>query len=128
MDGSPLDGCRRRLPVNGVSENVEHSREDFLADWRLQWAARVFDRTAANQALGIGQRDSTHAMRIELSQDLYGDFPILRVQQGVDVRQVRIEAYIHNTTAHRDHRADARRSGWVDYVCCHASSGSMVYY
>ncbi len=67
MDGAPLDICRRGFTVDGVSENVEHPRENSLADRRLQLPARVFDRTAADEALGIGKRDSTHAMRVELS-------------------------------------------------------------
>jgi hypothetical protein len=49
-----------------IAENVEHSRENSLADRRLQRPARVFHRGAAGQALGGGQRDSTHAMRVEL--------------------------------------------------------------
>ena len=66
MDCAPLDIGRRRLAVDGVTENVEHARENSLADRRLQGSARVFHRHAAGKALGGGQRDATHAMRVEL--------------------------------------------------------------
>ena len=67
MDCAPLDICRRRLAVDGVPENVEHARENSLADRRFQRPARVLHRHAAGEALGGGQRNSAHAMRIELS-------------------------------------------------------------
>jgi hypothetical protein len=56
-----------------IAEHVEHARENSLADRRLQRPARVFHRHAARQALRGGQRDSAHAMRIELRQNLDGD-------------------------------------------------------
>src|ERR1035438_5774305 len=89
MDGAPLDICRRRLAVDGVPENVEHSRKSSLADRRLQRPARVFHRYAADEALCGSQSDSTHAMRVELSQHLYGNLPVLRVQQRIDGRQMK---------------------------------------
>ena len=113
MDGAPLDIRRRRLAVDGVPENVEHARENPFADRRLQLPARIFHGVAAGQTFGGGQCDSTHAMRVELSQHLDGDFPFLRVQQRVDGRQMLIEPYIHDAAAHRDHRAEVRRSGSV---------------
>jgi hypothetical protein len=62
--------------VDGIAEHVEHARENSLADRRLQRPARVFHRHAAGKALGGCQRDSAHAMRIELRQHLDGDlFP-----------------------------------------------------
>jgi hypothetical protein len=67
MDCAPLDLRRRRLAVDGVPEHVEHSRKNSLADRRLQRPARVFHHDAAREALGGGQRDSTHATRVELS-------------------------------------------------------------
>ena len=42
MDGAPLDIRRRRLAVDGVAENVEHSRENSFADRSLQRPARIF--------------------------------------------------------------------------------------
>src|ERR1039458_9236908 len=104
MDRAPLDIRRRRLAVDGVPENVEHSRESSPADRRLQRPASVFHRDAADETLGGGQRDSTHAMRVELSQHLNGNLPVLRVQQRIDGRQMCIEPYIDDTAAHRDHR------------------------
>ena len=67
MNCAPLDICRRGFAIDGVSEDVEHSRENSLAERCPQLPARVFDSTAADEALSIGQRDSTHAMRVELS-------------------------------------------------------------
>jgi len=67
MNCAPLDICRRWLAVDGVPENIEHSREDFFADRRFQRPSRIFHRYAAGEALGGGQRDSTHAMHVELS-------------------------------------------------------------
>ena len=116
MDGAPLDICRRRLAVDGVAEHVEHSRENSLADRRLQRPARVLHRHAAGEALGGGQRDSTHAMRVELSQNLDGNLALLRVQQRVDGRQMCIEPYIHDTAAHRDDHAEIRRTGFVAHA------------
>jgi hypothetical protein len=65
-----------------------------------------------------GQRYTTTGMRVELSQNLDGNFSILRVQQRVDRRQVVIEAYIDDATPHRDHCAKVRRT---------ASSGCPGY-
>ena len=66
MHRAPLHIRRRRLTVDGVAEDVEHSRENSLADRRLQRTARVLHGAAADQAFGRSQRDSTHAVRIEL--------------------------------------------------------------
>jgi hypothetical protein len=66
MDCAPLDISRRALAIDGVPEHVEHSREDSLADRRLERAARVFHSDATGKALRRSQRDSTHAMRVEL--------------------------------------------------------------
>src|ERR1035438_3355035 len=105
MNGAPLDICRWGFSVNGGSENVEHPRENSLADRRLQLPACVLNNTAADEALSIGQGDSTHAMGVKLSQDLDGYFPAFGVQQRVDVGQRFVELYIHDTPAHRDYRA-----------------------
>ena len=66
MHRAPLDIRRRRLAVDGVPEDVEHARENSFADGRLQRTARVFHSAAADQAFGRSQRNSTHAVRIEL--------------------------------------------------------------
>ncbi len=106
MDCTPLDIFWRRLAVDGVTEHVEHARENSLANRRLQWPARVFQRHAASEALGWGQRDSTHAMRVELSQHFDGNPPLLRVQQRVDGRQMGIESDIDDTPTYRDYRTE----------------------
>ena len=67
MDGAPLDIRRRRLAVDGAAKDVEHSRENPFAYRGLQLASRVFHGVAAGEAFGGGQRDSTHAMCVELS-------------------------------------------------------------
>ena len=67
MDGAPRHVRNFPFPVDGVAEHVEHARKNALADRRLQRSARVFHRDAAGEALGGGQRDATHAMRVELS-------------------------------------------------------------
>ena len=78
------------LPVDGVAEHVEHSRQNRLAHRRLQRPARVFHRHAAGEALRGGQRDAAHVMRVELSQHLDDDSPVLsRAQYRVDRRQAR---------------------------------------
>jgi hypothetical protein len=87
-------------------ENVEHSRKSSLADRRLQRSASVFHRATADEALGGGQRDSAHVMRIELSQHLNGNCPVTRVQQRVDGRQVFIEPYIHDAATDRGHGSE----------------------
>src|ERR1017187_8603116 len=125
MDRAPLDIRRRRLAVDGVAENVEHARENPLADRRLQLPARVHHRISAGQALGGGQCDSAHAMRVELSQHFDGNFPFLRVQQRVDCRQVRIEPYIYDAAAHRNHRAEVRKTGFVLHVGFRRPNGRM---
>lgn len=66
--------------------------------------ARIFHYDPPAEALGWGQRDPTHAMRVELSQNLDGNFPSF-AQQRLDGRQVRIEPYIYDTAAHQDDRA-----------------------
>src|ERR1035438_6039205 len=117
MDRAPLDIRRSRLALDGVPEDVEHSRESSLADRRLQRPASVFHRDAMDETLCGGQRDSTHAMRVELSQHLDSNFPVLRVQQRIDGRQMCIEPNIYDTAAHRDHRAEVRRTGSLLHDC-----------
>ena len=47
-----------------------------------------------------------HTMRVELRQNLDGDFPLLRVQQRVDGRQMCIESCIYDAAAYRDDHAE----------------------
>ncbi len=67
MDCSPLHIFRHPLAVDGIPENVEHSRENSLADRSLQRPASVFHHDTASETLGRSQRDSTYVVRIELS-------------------------------------------------------------
>ena len=97
---APLDPSRRRLAADGVPEQVEHSRENLLANRCLQLPARVFHRVAAGEALSGDERDCALAMRIELSQYLNGSLSIHRVKQLVDRRQVSLEMSISDTAAH----------------------------
>jgi hypothetical protein len=64
----------------------EHAREDCPADRRLQRPTRVFHQHGPGQAFGRGQSDSTHATRVERSQDLDDNSSVLRLQQRVDGR------------------------------------------
>ena len=109
MDGAPLDICRRRLAVDGVAEHVEHARENSLADRRLQRPARVLHRHAAERDPGWGSarfhaRDARRVGPVPRWRFL----SVLRVQQRIDGRQMRVEPYIYDTAAHRDHRAGSR--------------------
>ena len=116
MHRTPLHICRRRFTVDGIAEHIEHAREDALADRCLQRPAGVFHRHTTRQALGGGQRNATHAMRIQLRQHFDDDLIFLaRPQQRVDRRQLRIEAHIHDAAAHRDDHAGIRCAG----VVCH---------
>lgn len=67
MDCAPLDIRRRRQAVDGVSEHVEHARENFLADRRLQRPAGVFHHHATREDFGRGQRNPAHVICVELS-------------------------------------------------------------
>src|ERR1022692_4851652 len=51
MDGSPLHISRLRLSVDGVTEHVEHPRNDLLANGHLQGGARVLDWHSSGQTL-----------------------------------------------------------------------------
>ena len=116
MHGTPLHICRRRFTVDGIAEHVEHARENALADRCLQRPAGVFHRHATRQALGGGQRNATHAMRIQLRQHFDDDLLLLaRAQHRVDRWQLRIESYVHDTAAHGDDHAGIRCAG----VACH---------
>ncbi len=110
MDGSPFDVGRRRLAVDGVAEDVEHARDDPLADRHLQRPAGVLDRHAAGEALGGIQGDPADMVDIDLHQHLDGDPRVLpRVQQRVDGRQPVIEPHIDDASSHR--RDDAAICG-----------------
>src|SRR5664280_1929715 len=57
------------------------------------------------------------AVRVEVSEDLDGHRPVLRVQQRVDGRQERVELNVDDTATYRDHRPEVRRTGGVFHVC-----------
>ena len=75
MDVAPLDAGRRRQAVDGIPENVEHSRQNLFADRRLQFPAGVFHGVAAGEPFGWGQRDSPSGVGIELCQTSMAIFP-----------------------------------------------------
>ena len=105
VNGAPLDIFWRLLPVDGVSENIEHPGQNPLAHRRFQRPARIDHRLAPGQALGGGQRNSAHPVGVELDQHLDGDLPVLGLQHGVDGRQASVESDIHHAAAHRDDHA-----------------------
>ena len=95
-----------RLAIDRLAEHVEHPRKKCLAHGGLQGAAGILDRHAARQPLRGRQRDSAHMMRIALRQDLDDDLLVRsRQQQRMDRRQMRLEAYVHDTAADRDDHA-----------------------
>jgi len=59
--------------------------------------------------MGRRQCNPTHVPGISLGQHLDNDSSfVARPQQRVNWWQVRIEPYIHNAAAHRDHHAEIR--------------------
>jgi hypothetical protein len=117
MYGTPLDRLQGRPAVDDVSKNVEHPREHFIADGRLQRPACVVDRHPTSETLGGGQCDPAYSMSVELSKNFDGDRPLLRMQQRVDRGQIRIELDIHDTAAYRDDGTEIRRADFVSHVC-----------
>ena len=105
MDGAPFHIGRRRLAVDGVSEDVEHPRENSFADRHLQWPAGVLHGHAASETLRGIQGDAADVMDIELHQHLDGRLAVpFRRQQRVDGRQAVIEPHIDDAPSHRrDH-------------------------
>ena len=105
MDGAPFHIGRRRLAVDGVTENVEHSRKNSFADRHLQRPAGVLHGHAASETLGGIQGDPADMIDIELHQHLDVDPRFLPcVQQRVDGRQAVLEPHIDHASAHRrDH-------------------------
>jgi hypothetical protein len=97
---------RSGLAVDCAAEDIEHPRENALADRRLERSAGVFHCHAPREALGGGEGNSTYAMLVELGKHLDRNRALMCVQQGVDGRCVRIEPYVDDTSAHRDHRAE----------------------
>ncbi len=87
VDAAPLHVRRRRLAVDGGAEDVEHARQNRLADRRLQWPSAVLHPHAARQPLGGRQRDAPHMTRIPLGQYFDNDL-IVRAgaQDGIDGR------------------------------------------
>ncbi len=108
MHRPPLDIGRRRFAVDGVAEHVEHARESSIAHRRFQRLARVLHRHAAGESLRGRQRNPAHVARVELGQHLDDNFPVLRMQQGMDGRQMRFEAYVDDAASHRGDHPDIR--------------------
>ena len=102
MDAAPFHTRRCRQAVDGVAEDVEHSRNDLFADRHLQWPAGILHGHAASEALRGIERDSADMMSVELHQHLNGDLRLIpRAEQGIDRRQAVIETHIHDAAAHR---------------------------
>ena len=102
MDGAPVHIGRRRLAVDGVAEDVEHSRNDSFADRHLQRPAGVLHGHAASETLRGIQGDPADMMCVELHQHLDGDPRLLPgVQQRVDGWQAVIEPHIDDAPTHR---------------------------
>ena len=103
---APLHTFQRRLAVDGVAEDVEHARQDRLADRRLQRPAGVLHRHAARQPLGRCQRDAAHVSCVALGQNFNGHLPAIPcVQQGVDGRQCAVKSHVHDAAANRHDNA-----------------------
>ena len=104
MNGPPLDLRRFRLPINGVAEDVEHSRNNGFSDGDLQRAARILDRHSSGQPLRRRQGDSANAAGIELRHHFDDDLRFLaRPQDGMDGRQMLCEVDIDDASADCDH-------------------------
>ena len=91
--------------VDGVAEDIEHAREDALADRRLQRPARVLDRHAAREPLRGRQRNAAHVPRIQLRQHLDDDLALHPPRAATS----RSAANAHRTGYPRRCRAPRRR-------------------
>src|ERR1039458_7988225 len=124
-DESAAELSRRVTELSALVQKLQTRVDELEGKPRLQLPARVHHRISAGQALGGGQCDSAHAMRVELSQHFDGNFPFLRVQQREIGRQVRIEPYIYDTAAHRNHRAEVRKTGFALHSGFRRPNGRM---
>ena len=105
---APLKLRRRRLPVNGVAKHVKHAGKNPLAHGRHQRLTGVNHRHASGKALRRCQRNCAHMVCVTLRQHLKDDATLIRVQHGVNGRQMRIEAHVHNAATHGDNNAGVR--------------------
>ena len=92
MHGAPLDVRQRRSTVDHVAEDVEHAREDPLADRRLQRPAGVLHRHATRETFRRRQSNPAHVMRVTLGQHFDDDSAAIsgaqhRVDSGADARR-----------------------------------------
>ncbi len=114
MHRPPFNVRHVTQPIDGVAKDIEHAREHTSPDRRHQGPPRVEDGHAAGQALGRGQGNGPHVMRIELNKHLEDDLMIMpRAEQGVDQGKMVREAHIHHTSANGLHRARLASGGRV---------------
>ncbi len=84
MDGAPLDICRRRLAVDGVPENVEHSRENSLATRRLSGPPVSSTASGYHAEEEIIDLDKVvHGLLQESLRDLVAESPMRAVFPGI---------------------------------------------
>ena len=111
MHGTPLDIGQGGSPVDDIAKHIEHTRQNFLAHWRLQRPPGVFHRHAARETLRGRQRDPPHMARIQLREHFDDDAPFpSRPQNRMDRRQMLVEAHVHDTAAHRGDRPQVRNN------------------
>ena len=114
MDGSPLHIRGLRLAVDGVTEHVEHPRDDLLADRHLQGGARVLDRHSSGQTLCGRQGNSPYPTRIKLCHNFDDD---LSSRSGAQHRknwwQVPLKPHIDDAAAHGNDGAAIRRTCFI---------------
>ena len=114
MHRAPLDIGQSRATVDGIAEDVEHTREDSLPYRRLERAPRILHLHAASETLCRRQGNTADTMGIAMYQHLYNDAPFAAgSQHRVDRRQVLVEPHIHDAAAHRDHHTGIR---WICFV------------
>ena len=92
-----------QFTVYGIAKDVEHPRENRLANRRFQRPAGVLHRHAASETLRWSQSNPAHATRIFLRQHFDDDLLFRsREQHRVNRRQMGVEPNVHDTAAHRD--------------------------
>ncbi len=114
MDRTPLDIRRRGFTIDRLAEDIEHARENSFPDRRLERPAGILDGHAARQTLRRRERNPADVLRIALRQNFDDNLVFrARAQDGIDRREVRVEAHIHDTAAHGNDHALVRRSDCV---------------
>jgi hypothetical protein len=127
MDGSPLHIRGLRLSVDGVTEHVEHPRNDLLTDRHLQGGARVLDRHSPGQTLRGRQGNSPYPTRIKLCHHFDDDLSSCAgAQYRKNRRQLPVKPHIDDAAAHRNDRAAIRRRRFVPYRRVHKGLGSRA--